>query len=123
LTVRQALKVQEVQHKASTRKISYLHDSKGEKRGEAMRKKKGKKHELLNLAPLAKDNRLAKKSGEVSKKTKTKSSPILACYGIELDKQKHLEPSLVEKLLMEIADRPEAVAALIPSAATAANSE
>ena len=88
-----------------------------------MRKKKGKKHELLNLAPLGKDNRLAKKSGEVSKKTKTKSSPILACYGIELDEQKHLEPSLVEKLSKEIADCPEAVAALIPSAATAANSE
>ena len=93
-------------------------------RGEAMRKKKGKKHELLNLAPLAKDNRLAKKSGEVSKITKKQiCSPILACYGIELDEQKHLEPSLVEKLSKEIADCPEAVAALIPSAATAANSE
>ena len=47
-------------------------------RGEAMRKKKGKKHELLNLAPLAKDNRLAKKSGEVSKITKKNKYALLS---------------------------------------------
>jgi hypothetical protein len=92
-------------------------------RGEAMRKKEGTKHELLNLAPLAKDN-LAKKNGDVSKITKKQiCSLLLACYGIELDEQKHPKPSLVEKLSKEIAERPKAVAALIPSAATAANSE
>ena len=48
------------------------------RRGEAMRKKKGKKHELLNLAPLAKDNRLAKKSGEVSKITKKNKYALLS---------------------------------------------
>jgi hypothetical protein len=48
------------------------------KRGEAMRKKEGTKHELLNLAPLAKDN-LAKKNRDVSKITKKQicSSPCL----------------------------------------------
>ena len=43
-----------------------------------MRKKKGKKHELLNLAPLGKDNRLAKKSGEVSKITKKNKYALLS---------------------------------------------
>jgi len=46
-------------------------------RVEAMRKKEGTKHELLNIAPLAKDN-LAKKNGDVSKITKNMfSSPSL----------------------------------------------
>jgi len=49
----------------------------------------------------------------------------LLATGMELDEQKHPKPSLVEKLSKEIADRPEAVVALIPSAASTApaNSE
>ena len=52
---------------------------------EAQKKKGGAKHELLNLAQIAKQN-LANKSGDVSKITKKYiCSLLLACYGKEVE--------------------------------------
>ena len=96
---------------------SLLHLYPKHEKREAQKKKDGAKHELLNLAQIAKQN-LANKNGDVSKITKKYiCSLLLACYGKEVEEHKHHKPSLVQKLSSEIAKRPEAVAVAITAAA------
>ena len=96
---------------------SLLHLYPKHEKREAQKKKDGAKHELLNLAQIAKHN-LANKNEDVSKITKKYiCSLLLVCYGKEVEEHKHHKPSLVQKLSSEIAKRPEAVAVAITAAA------